>query len=363
MEDYDDDGFYGYVPDTNDPGPILLVATIAIGAFIWMVLPIAVILGDKYEELAKRKHDNETEGAKEILQEDENMESNSKLGGRRGRNAKKKYKEMAQGSEDDDDASVASRGTIYSAISEVVKEMLEQKNGRIKRSRGRKHRRVHKPITERSADSSDDYNETHHDYGQDDDDNNQRVQVLPWLLDTSDNSTTAGIGNGVYSKDNDSHPADVHLNGDGTDALVSLAGSVVEESILSDCGTSQFGQENKIVTVTGHNDMLDDTINRNACLSVEGFLDEIAAIMAWDFEMKRIIKLSIPFATQAIFTGALDTLTVGVIGKLIGTREVSAFVIANLLVEMSTHFVGKFSSSHLGWFSAILLLYAGLYDD
>jgi hypothetical protein len=35
-------------------------------------------------------------------------------------------------------------------------------------------------------------------------------------------------------------------------------------------------------------------IDRSLCLSTKGFLDEMAAIMAWDVEMKRIIKLSLP---------------------------------------------------------------------
>lgn len=62
-------------------------------------------------------------------------------------------------------------------------------------------------------------------------------------------------------------------------------------------------------------------------------------------EMKRIIKLSMPYCSQALITGVTDTLNVAVIGKLIGTREVSAYVIVNLLVELSSEFVGGFHSA------------------
>ena len=52
-----------------------------------------------------------------------------------------------------------------------------------------------------------------------------------------------------------------------------------------------------------------------------GVLDKVTTIAAWDMELKRIIKLSMPYCTQALITGVTDTLNVAVIGKLIGTRE------------------------------------------
>jgi hypothetical protein len=47
-----------------------------------------------------------------------------------------------------------------------------------------------------------------------------------------------------------------------------------------------------------------------------GFFDELLELVAWDFESKRIIRLAIPFATQAASTGILDSITVAVIGKV-----------------------------------------------
>lgn len=71
-----------------------------------------------------------------------------------------------------------------------------------------------------------------------------------------------------------------------------------------------------------------------------GSLDKIAFIAASDVEMKRIMRLSAPYCTQALITGLTDVMNVAIIGKLIGTKEVSAYVIVNLLVELTSEFVG-----------------------
>ena len=71
-----------------------------------------------------------------------------------------------------------------------------------------------------------------------------------------------------------------------------------------------------------------------------GTVDKIMAISSWDIQMKRIVKLSIPYCTQALITGLMDTLTVAVIGKFIGTRDVSAYVIVNLMVALTSEFIG-----------------------
>jgi len=75
------------------------------------------------------------------------------------------------------------------------------------------------------------------------------------------------------------------------------------------------------------------------------FWDTLMDLVIWDFESKRIIKLAIPFATQAFSTGLLDSITVAVIGKVLGTKEVSAFVIVRTLIDISSSFFGGFHES------------------
>jgi hypothetical protein len=71
-------------------------------------------------------------------------------------------------------------------------------------------------------------------------------------------------------------------------------------------------------------------------------LDKIAMLGAYDIESRRIIRLAAPFCTQAFITGLTNILLVAVIGKMIGTREVSAYVIVTMWVELSSEFVGGF---------------------
>lgn len=81
----------------------------------------------------------------------------------------------------------------------------------------------------------------------------------------------------------------------------------------------------------------------------EGFVDEdggfwntILDLVTWDFESKRLCKLAVPFATEALCEGVLETLTVAVIGKVLGTREVAAYVIVTSMVDISSSFFGGF---------------------
>jgi len=76
-----------------------------------------------------------------------------------------------------------------------------------------------------------------------------------------------------------------------------------------------------------------------------GILDKLSTISAFDMEMKRTIRLSVPFVTQASITGLTDVVTTAVIWKMVGTREVSAFVIVNLLVGLTSEFVGGFAEA------------------
>ncbi|CAB9509340.1 Mate efflux family protein [Seminavis robusta] len=71
-----------------------------------------------------------------------------------------------------------------------------------------------------------------------------------------------------------------------------------------------------------------------------GAMDKMALISSYDIETKRIVRLSTPFCVQALITGLTDILTVAVVGKLVGTREVSAFVVVTMWVELSSEFVG-----------------------
>lgn len=54
------------------------------------------------------------------------------------------------------------------------------------------------------------------------------------------------------------------------------------------------------------------------------------------------MKLTLPFATQAIFTGLMEVMSMAVIGKLIGTKALAAYTVVDMLVCLSNEFVGGF---------------------
>jgi MATE family multidrug resistance protein len=72
------------------------------------------------------------------------------------------------------------------------------------------------------------------------------------------------------------------------------------------------------------------------------YFDKLVALSEWDFEMRRIMKLTIPFALQALFTGVLDVFTVAIVARMMGTREMAALTMAELVIEFSDAICGGF---------------------
>mgnify|MGYP005842695953 CR=1 FL=1 len=286
MED-DDSAFYGYVESTVNPGPALLVITIAISFLFLATLPVAVILGDKREQRQKQK-----------LREQQEAENRDNF------------------VDDDENASLSSRATYYSAISGVIKDALDQ-TGKPPRTRARGGHRRHRHRRRNTHGST----TTSH--------KEEIDQVCENFVKKPD-EISDNVSESSYKKE-----------GHRT-----LSAAALEEKMQGEIPpppSELDGSHTATLTKATPADIDDDKEDyRNNCMSVQGLLDELAAIMAWDVEMKRIIKLTIPFATQAFFTGALEISTVGVVGKLIGTREVSAFVVVNMLVAITTEFVGGF---------------------
>lgn len=68
-------------------------------------------------------------------------------------------------------------------------------------------------------------------------------------------------------------------------------------------------------------------------------------IAKWDTDMKRIFRLGIPFVVEATMEAGIEILTMAIVGKLIGTEELSAFVTVSLLMGMTDHIVGGIHES------------------
>jgi hypothetical protein len=73
--------------------------------------------------------------------------------------------------------------------------------------------------------------------------------------------------------------------------------------------------------------------------------DRIVAISEWDHEMKRIVKLSIPYTLKALLLGVNQTITVAIISQFVGTDAVVAFVLVELLLGLTAQFFGGIVST------------------
>ena len=58
-------------------------------------------------------------------------------------------------------------------------------------------------------------------------------------------------------------------------------------------------------------------------------------IAEWDFEMKRIAALSVPYAIQGLAEGIFDIINLAVVGNFIGVKEANAFVMVSILLEFT----------------------------
>jgi multidrug resistance protein, MATE family len=73
------------------------------------------------------------------------------------------------------------------------------------------------------------------------------------------------------------------------------------------------------------------------------YFDRVVALSEWDLEMIKIMKLTLPFAAQALFSSILSILTVSVIAKFMGTRDVTIYVVVDMIVQFTGEFVGGFN--------------------
>lgn len=74
-------------------------------------------------------------------------------------------------------------------------------------------------------------------------------------------------------------------------------------------------------------------------------LKSLRKILKYDPETKKLTKLMIPFVLQAAFTGLFDILQMVIIGRLIGTNELTAHVLVGFFVRTSSNIVLGFVES------------------
>jgi hypothetical protein len=71
----------------------------------------------------------------------------------------------------------------------------------------------------------------------------------------------------------------------------------------------------------------------------EGF-GRLVNLAEYDHEMKRIVKLCIPYSITALLEGIVDSIVVALIAQYIGTEAVAAFTIVQLILGLTSEFLG-----------------------
>lgn len=68
--------------------------------------------------------------------------------------------------------------------------------------------------------------------------------------------------------------------------------------------------------------------------------DRIVGLAEWDYEMRRIVQLCVPYSITALLEGVVDTIIVALVAQYLGTEAVAAFTIVQLILGLTSEFLG-----------------------
>ena len=71
---------------------------------------------------------------------------------------------------------------------------------------------------------------------------------------------------------------------------------------------------------------------------LEGF-NRLVSLAEYDHEMKRIVKLCIPFSITALLGGVVESANVALVSQFIGTTAVAAFTLVHLILGITSEFL------------------------
>ena len=318
----DDGGFYGYIPTTTDPGSALLVATIVLCVLMNAILPCLVAIGSHHDKKrGKRVEDdpwkvgNAAEGL--VMQRGDEETSIRSVSTRALKLASSAARSQAimRGAAPSvasfGQTSVASVGTMTPSVAN--QSVATGVYGKRSRTQKRFRRALEKRVML----------------------NESGVKVASFFrFDRAPATVTA-----TYHYPLDRQKVDIDdqsfLSKMDTDEV--SVKSFTMDAEHEDFLPKQFVDEDKEIEITCSG--ADAWWKPNWVLS---YFDRIIALSEWDFEMRKVVRLCLPFAIQAFFTGMLDVMTVAVIGNFLGTKEVSAYVVVGMFLSLTNEFVGGF---------------------
>ncbi|CAB9522405.1 Protein DETOXIFICATION [Seminavis robusta] len=318
--DYED-GFYGYEATTNDPGLILLIGTIAVCVVFNALIPCFVAFGSQRDKARQAQMKVDPWAIKPDDEEDE-----KKLNFRTAAPSIRSVSEFSQSIQFGPGRSLYNRRSVRApsmvsmglrstvsgasvGTSIVNQSVVTGLGGR----RSRNQRRFRRALEKREmqyeagveADSFFRFNQA------------TLPSERPQPLDDDQSCLSKMDTDEVSVKS-------FTMDADNEDFIPKQFLYAEEDEVeITCCGVDAWWKPNWAIT----------------------YFDRIVALSEWDFEMRKIMRLTIPFVAQAVFTGLLDVMTVAIIGKLIGTTEATSYVIVDMLIGLTDEFVGGFISA------------------
>lgn len=324
----EDAGFFGYIPTTIDPGPGLIFATLVLCALLNALLPCFVAFG-RHRDKRIRKEKVEKDDPWAVKQDGgpgaehqppqsirsfSDVSQSLRIAGPRSQ-LRIGYQRSVRAPSvlSFGQGSVASAGTFATSV--VGQSVVHGLNGR----RGRTQRRFRRALEKRAT-----------------------LQESGRKAESFFRFDQVAAPHAYY------YPAErrrAPVEQDDQSFLSKMdTDEVSVKSITMDAENEDFIPKQFLVQSE------EDEIEITCCGAhawwkptwVVTYFDRVVALSEWDFEMRKIMKLTLPFVSQALFTGLMDVLSVAIIGKLVGTQEVTAYVIVDMLIALTNELVGGF---------------------
>jgi MatE len=326
-----DDGYVGYIERAHDPGYSLIFATILFCIISYCSLPFLVALGTRLnvknqDTSSPTRRPKEQKGSKVQHAEESN---NS--------NGCEDYFDPLFGTSDGPplavDTSILSAGSAHSLAASVSsKTSIHSFRARKKRQRARNKRAMEKRLAW--------------------DEVNSLMQRYDGYVDDKDvhhdDETIKRHGNNIAGKVSSSVE---RPRGRDASPERSFMGPLDQDAVSIDdaasnfVATSHFTKKLRLPTLITNEQQNENNDDLAHDQEDNGIWDYLLQLAEFDWESKRIIRLAVPFATQALSTGILDMITVAVISNVLGTKAISAFVTVRGMIDISSSFLGAFHES------------------
>jgi hypothetical protein len=266
------DDFSDYETTTFDPGWTMTIAVIVICSLMNLSLPLLLRFGKYWEERRTMSSNTANEGDDSPAGDLSNVDVNRNTSDISSPN----HVPSSAASAVSESHSTTTRSVVsYASISQIASDVM---NVRTKKGHHQRH---------------------HH------------IQTEKWAQTVDEESTNQPL---KY------YPGSRLIEFDDNSACPSVMSQLDQDAVSAhDAIDAQEGSPYK-----------NNTMEQNA----SGW-QRLVEIAAWEFEMKRITALAIPYGIQGISAGVFELINVAFIGNFVGVREANVYVVVAILLEFT----------------------------